>query len=903
MRGLLLAALAGALAISCGSRSSATRAPAATIDSPADGATLGAGVPAHLRGHAVDAEGGPLTGAALIWSSDLDGKLGTGGSVDVALSRGRHTIQLVATDSRGARGTAQITVSVNGANRPPVASIDAPADGASFDQGAPIALLGHAVDPEDGALPGSSLIWSEGGATLGTGAKVTVSNLAPGAHRVLLTAVDREGAAGYASARITVLPAGANHPPTAAILAPPEGAAFHVGDLVSLQGTGSDVDDAPALPALSWSSSLDGPLGSGAQLQTTLSRGAHAITLTATDKQGATGSATVDVSVAQVGNAAPVAAIQSPAAGATFFQGTSIAFSGSASDAEDGALGGAALAWSSSLDGPIGQGASFSTSLLSVGAHQITLTARDSAGDSGAARVGITVLAANQAPVAAISGPADGSTFAAGTTVQLRGSATDPEDGALNGASLTWRSSLDGLLGTGTALDVASLRAGAHLVTLTAVDSGGRTGSASIGLTITPAPVNIPPVARLTGTAQAEAGTDMAFDASESSDADGTIAGYRFDFGDGSSPQDGAAKTATHQYATPGGYTVTLTVTDDKGASGSTTLGVTVLVPVRRPKVIVAWPDALGGACRVDARGAGQPVVAFLDVSHRSLWFATSADGTHWTAEEVDGPGFEVGGTIAWPISLAVAADGTPHLAYRLGDGRLLHAFRAPSGWAHERVDADLPSADGTHLSVGLDPSQSGRPTVFYSAASGVAVSVRGPAGSWAAQALPFDTGQSEGHSFLGGLAFSPAGVATLTLGAWQSGVYAGTWTAAGALQASILESSPSFDAVDPVALDPQARPLLLTQRGLYSARDSGWARSSIETFQPSLIALAADAAGQAWATVQHGNDLELVHAPPGAAWDRLDLGAVDSAQPDVSIDGKGDARVCFFRGGKLLLY
>jgi hypothetical protein len=54
-------------------------------------------------------------------------------------------------------------------------------------------------------------------------------------------------------------------------------------------------------------------------------------------------------------------------------------------------LTGAALTWTSSLDGQIGSGTSFSKDDLSVGAHTITLTATDSENNTGNATVTITV--------------------------------------------------------------------------------------------------------------------------------------------------------------------------------------------------------------------------------------------------------------------------------------------------------------------------------------------------------------------------------------------------------------------------------------------------------------------------------------------------------------------------------
>ena len=73
------------------------------------------------------------------------------------------------------------------------------------------------------------------------------------------------------------------------------------------------------------------------------------------------------------------------------------------------------------------------------------------------------------------------------------------------------------------------------------------------------------PVAAFSATA-AQAGTPVSFNASTSSDPDGTIAAYAWSFGDGSS-QTTSSPLSTHVYATAGSYTATLTVTDDSGCS------------------------------------------------------------------------------------------------------------------------------------------------------------------------------------------------------------------------------------------------------------------------------------------------------------------------------------------------
>jgi hypothetical protein len=89
----------------------------------------------------------------------------------------------------------------------------------------------------------------------------------------------------------------------------------------------------------------------------------------------------------------------------------------------------------------------------------------------------------NTAPSVAISAPASGTSVTAGTSVTFTGSATDVQDGSLS-ASLSWTSSRDGVLGTGASLSTSALSVGSHTITAAVTDSGGLTGSASIGLNV-----------------------------------------------------------------------------------------------------------------------------------------------------------------------------------------------------------------------------------------------------------------------------------------------------------------------------------------------------------------------------------------------------------------------------------
>ena len=74
---------------------------------------------------------------------------------------------------------------------------------------------------------------------------------------------------------------------------------------------------------------------------------------------------------------------------------------------------------------------------------------------------------------------------------------------------------------------------------------------------------NKPPVADPDGPYAGSPGQAVQFDGTGSSDPDGTIVAYDWDFGDGNTA---TGATPSHTYAAAGNYTVTLTVTDDGGA-------------------------------------------------------------------------------------------------------------------------------------------------------------------------------------------------------------------------------------------------------------------------------------------------------------------------------------------------
>jgi hypothetical protein len=85
-----------------------------TISSPTANQSL-PGSEVQLSGTATDTEDGTISDR-LVWSSSVDGALGTGATRKVSLSPGAHTITAVVQDSGGAMATAtaSVTVTVGG---------------------------------------------------------------------------------------------------------------------------------------------------------------------------------------------------------------------------------------------------------------------------------------------------------------------------------------------------------------------------------------------------------------------------------------------------------------------------------------------------------------------------------------------------------------------------------------------------------------------------------------------------------------------------------------------------------------------------------------------------------------------------------------------------------------------
>ncbi|WP_086930688.1 thrombospondin type 3 repeat-containing protein [Agarilytica rhodophyticola] len=289
------------LSLVAGEPSVGNTAPSLTITSPAEGASFDSGTLVTLTALASDTEDGDLS-HSVTWSSDLDGNLGTASSLSLSgLSQGAHVITASVTDSGSLTASAavNITMTPSAVNDTPLITLSSPADGASFDAGTSVNLTATASDTEDGDLSGGIMWSSDIDGALGTASSLALANLSQGTHVITASVTDSASATASASVTITITSSSSNMPPAIAITLPNTGITVTQGSAVTFNGDANDSEDGNISSVITWQSSIDGALGSGASLTTSaLSVGSHTITATINDSASLSASDSITIVVA-----------------------------------------------------------------------------------------------------------------------------------------------------------------------------------------------------------------------------------------------------------------------------------------------------------------------------------------------------------------------------------------------------------------------------------------------------------------------------------------------------------------------------------------------------------------------------------------------------------------------------
>ncbi|NTX98915.1 S8 family serine peptidase [Deinococcus sp. JMULE3] len=154
-----------------------------------------------------------------------------------------------------------------------------------------------------------------------------------------------------------------------------------------------------------------------------------------------------------------------------------------------------------------------------------------------------------------------------GLTATLTSTSTDPDNNII---AYSWNFG-DGTTASGSSVSKTYAAAGTYTVTLTVTDAGGLSSTTSQTVTVSSGG-NALPVASFTKTVTRLLGRVVAN--STSYDPDGSIVSYLWDMGDGMTY---TTPSVDHYYDMDGSYVIRLTVTDNSGATATTTQTVSVL--------------------------------------------------------------------------------------------------------------------------------------------------------------------------------------------------------------------------------------------------------------------------------------------------------------------------------------
>ena len=413
----------------------------------------------------------------------------------------------------------------------------------------------------------------------GSDSTVLFSYSEPGSYTALLRVTDNSGDTAEDTIEIGVSAPAANLAPIADVTANPTGGTVPL--TVNFDAGGS-VDNDGSIKSYIWNWNDNGfPEGSGTDptvSHTFTIPGTFEVALSVIDDQGATDFDTIIITAVLPGENVPPTAdlIAIPGSGVAPLQSI---FDASGSSDPDGFI--ADYEWAFTDGGlPFSSGTdpTVSHTFSSAGDYMVVVTVTDNDGDSSLASflVQVDAPAGNIPPSADVFAvPLSGDSPLA---VSFSGAGSTDSDGNIvsyvwdwNDGSAVQNSGADPTVGHTFTVS------GVYDVQLTVQDDDGATASDTVQINVTNV-VNEPPVADVYASVlSGEAPLSVPFTGAGSTDPDGVIVNYAWDWDDASTTDSGADPSVVHSFTAPGTYNVVLTVTDNNTATDTDTISITVL--------------------------------------------------------------------------------------------------------------------------------------------------------------------------------------------------------------------------------------------------------------------------------------------------------------------------------------
>ena len=421
----------------------------------------------------------------------------------------------------------------------------------SVNLGEAITFSASATDPRGESL---TYAWDFGDGNTGSGTQVDHTYQTEGTFTVTLTVTNTSGHSASQTSTITVssLPVPSN------IQITPSAQAVTLGESIDFTVTADD--ESGGSLTYGWDFG-DGNTGSGTSVSHTYAAsGTYDVTVTVTNSVGGSATESISINVSDV----PVpTGVAINASSLTVIEGTSIDFTGSATDSTSTSL---TYAWDFG-DGTTGSGESVSHTFTQSGTYTVTLTVTNGLGGFATHTIDITVDG-EPVPGTPVINASTLSTFIGDDPIDFSVTATDPSGSAL---TFTWDFG-DGNTGTGESVSHTYSSTGSYTVTVTATNTYSRTSTASVDITVTSTPTPNNPVITPSVTTTFVGAGAIDFTVS-GSDPSGSSLTYTWDFGDGNT---GSGESVSHTYTSAGTYTVVVTATNTYNQTATAAVDITV---------------------------------------------------------------------------------------------------------------------------------------------------------------------------------------------------------------------------------------------------------------------------------------------------------------------------------------
>ncbi|NND15342.1 MAG: T9SS type A sorting domain-containing protein [Eudoraea sp.] len=296
--------------------------PTVSITSPSNGQNFNVGSTVTVGASASDSDGSIVKYQVYVNNSlkDTDGSNYTPHKI-TNIAAGSYAIRVTVTDNDGATASSTVNITVgsgnpppppSGDNNPPTVTITSPNNGQNFSVGSTV-TVGASASDSDGTITKHQVyvndILVDTDPANYTPHKIT--NIAAGSYAIRVTVTDNDGATASSTVNITVgsgnpPPSGGNENPTVTITSPNNGQNFSAGSTVTVGVSASDSDGTITKHQIYVNDILvdTDPASFTPHKITNITTGSYAIRATVTDNDGATASATVNITVGSGGKSA-----------------------------------------------------------------------------------------------------------------------------------------------------------------------------------------------------------------------------------------------------------------------------------------------------------------------------------------------------------------------------------------------------------------------------------------------------------------------------------------------------------------------------------------------------------------------------------------------------------------------